>query len=234
MANGELHQYRYPIGQRLTGENDRLMGQKRNGRETKQLPELLVRDANGWRRWLMAHHADSNDVRLVLSKGGATKPTKLTYDQALEEVICHGWIDGQGNRRDDATYLVRFTPRRKRSVWSKRNTEIAERLLRQGRMRPGGLAEIARAKSDGRWAAAYAGMASSVVPPDLARALDAKPAAKVMFAGLSAQNRYAILYRIAQAKRPQTRASRIEKFATMLARGETISPQRPVGTKSGR
>jgi uncharacterized protein YdeI (YjbR/CyaY-like superfamily) len=101
-------------------------------------------------------------------------------------------------------------------------------------MRPGGLAEIERAKSDGRWAAAYAGMASSVVPPDLARALDAKPAAKVMFAGLSAQNRYAILYRIAQAKRPQTRASRIEKFATMLAKGETIYPQRPVGTKSGR
>jgi uncharacterized protein YdeI (YjbR/CyaY-like superfamily) len=87
------------------------MGQERNGRETKQLPELLVRDANGWRRWLMAHHADSNGVRLVLSKAGATTPTKLTYDQALEEAICHGWIDGQINRRDDATYLVRFTPR---------------------------------------------------------------------------------------------------------------------------
>ena len=210
------------------------MAQERNGRETKQLPELLVRDANGWRRWLMAHHADSNGARLILSKGGATKPTKLTYDQALEEAICHGWIDGQGNRRDDATYLIRFTPRRKRSVWSKRNTEIAERLLRQGRMQAGGLAEIQRAKSDGRWAAAYAGAATSVIPPDLARALNAKPAAKVKFAGLSAQNRYAILYRVAQAKRPETRASRIEKFTTMLARGETIYPQRPVGTKSGR
>src|SRR5438270_5722882 len=140
------------------------MGQERNGSETKQLPELLVRDANGWRRWLMAHHTDSNGVRLVLSKGGATKPTKLTYDQALEEALCHGWIDGQGNRRDDATYLVRFTPRRKRSAWSKRNTLIAERLIVERRMHEAGLAEIERAKADGRWEAAYAGPGSIEVP----------------------------------------------------------------------
>src|SRR5437588_1310973 len=161
------------------------MGQKRNGRETKQLPELLVRDANGWRRWLMAHHADSNGVRLVLSKGGATKPTKLTYDQALEEVICHGWIDGQGNRRDDATFLVRFTPRRKRSVWSKRNTETVERLTSEGRMHAAGLAEVERAQSDGRWEVAYRGSREIEMPEDLSAALEANPAAKAMFDHLS-------------------------------------------------
>jgi len=190
------------------------------------LPELLVTDASAWRRWLGKHQADSPGVRLVLSKGGATEPTQLTYAQALEEALSQGWIDGQGNRRDDDTYLVRFTPRRKRSVWSKRNTGIAERLIAEGRMQAGGLAEIERAKADGRWEAAYAGSKEIEVPGDLAAALEANRTAKEKFATLSALNRYAVLYRVHNAKRPETRARRIEQFVAMLARGETVYPQR--------
>jgi uncharacterized protein YdeI (YjbR/CyaY-like superfamily) len=189
-------------------------------------PELTVRDASAWRKWLGRHHAESDGVWLVLSKKGSVIPTRLTYAQALEEALSHGWIDGQAQPRDDATYRQRFTPRRKRSVWSNRNTLIAERLIDEGRMHTAGMAEIERAKSDGRWQAAYHGSASIEVPDDLAAALDAEPAAKAMFAVLSAPNRYAVLYRIQEAKRPETRARRIEHFVAMLRRGETVYPQR--------
>jgi len=196
------------------------------GTRSEELPELIVSDASAWRQWLGSHHAGSQGVRLVLSKRGTTTPTRLTYDQAVEEALSHGWIDGQGQGRDEATFRVRFTPRRRRSAWSKRNTVIAERLVEEGRMHPAGLAEIERAKSDGRWHAAYHGSATIEVPDDLAAALDAEPAAKAMFAGLSAANRYAVLYRIQEAKRPETRVRRIERFVAMLGRGETVHPQR--------
>ena len=189
------------------------------------LPELIVRDAAAWRTWLAEHHADPVGVWLVLAKKGTEKPTSLTYDQALEEALCHGWIDGQAGRRDDATYRQRFTPRRRRSAWSKRNTGIAERLIAEDRMRPAGHAEVERAKADGRWEAAYAGPASMEVPADLAEALAAEPKAQAMFEGLNSQNRYAILYRIATAKRADTRARKIEQFVAMLSRGETVHPQ---------
>jgi uncharacterized protein YdeI (YjbR/CyaY-like superfamily) len=192
-----------------------------------ELPELIVRDAAAWREWLANHHADPTGVWLVLAKKGTEKPTSLTYDQALEEALCHGWIDGQAGRRDEATYRQRFTPRRRRSAWSKRNTGIAERLIAEERMHPAGHAEVERAKADGRWEAAYAGPASMEVPPDLAEALAAEPKAQAMFEALNSQNRYAILYRIATAKRAETRARRIEQFVTMLARGKTVYPQRP-------
>lgn len=190
------------------------------------LPELIVRDAAAWRTWLAEHHADPVGVWLVLAKKGTEKPTSLTYDQALEEALCHGWIDGQAGRRDDATYRQRFTPRRRRSAWSKRNTGIAERLIAEDRMRPAGHAEVERAKADGRWEAAYAGPASMEVPADLAEALAAEPKAQAMFEGLNSQNRYAILYRIATAKRADTRARKIEQFVAMLSRGETVRPQK--------
>jgi uncharacterized protein YdeI (YjbR/CyaY-like superfamily) len=190
------------------------------------LPELIVRDAAAWRTWLAEHHADPVGVWLVLAKKGTEKPTSLTYDQALEEALCHGWIDGQAGRRDDATYRQRFTPRRRRSAWSKRNTGIAERLIAEDRMRPAGHAEVQRAKADGRWEAAYAGPASMEVPADLAEALAAEPKAQAMFEGLNSQNRYAILYRIATAKRADTRARKIEQFVAMLSRGETVRPQK--------
>jgi len=192
-----------------------------------ELPELIVRNAAAWRTWLVGHHADAVGVWLVLAKKGTEKPTSLTHDQALEEALCHGWIDGQAGRRDEATYRQRFTPRRRRSAWSKRNTGIAERLIAEDRMRPAGHAEVERAKADGRWEAAYSGPATMEVPSDLAEALAAEPKAQAMFESLNSQNRYAILYRIATAKRADTRARRIEQFVTMLARGETVYPQRP-------
>jgi uncharacterized protein YdeI (YjbR/CyaY-like superfamily) len=192
-----------------------------------ELPELIVRDAAAWRTWLAGPHAEPAGVWLVLAKKGTEKPTSLTYDQALEEALCHGWIDGQAGRRDEATYRQRFTPRRRRSAWSKRNTGIAERLIAEDRMRPAGHVEVERAKADGRWEAAYAGPASMEVPADLAEALATEPKAQAMFESLNSQNRYAVLYRIATAKRADTRARRIEQFVTMLARGETVYPQRP-------
>jgi uncharacterized protein YdeI (YjbR/CyaY-like superfamily) len=190
------------------------------------LQELIVRDLAAWRSWLAKHHAEPDGVWLVLAKKGTTKPTSLSYDEALEEALCHGWIDGQTRRRDERTYRQRFTPRRRRSAWSKRNTERAERLLAEGRMHPQGIAEMERAKGDGRWEAAYGGSAEIEVPPDLVVALAAEPKAQEMFDALSSQNRYAILYRLATAKREDTRARRLEQFVAMLARGETIYPQR--------
>ncbi len=188
-------------------------------------PELVVEDALAWRAWLETHHGAKDSVWLVLAKKGTTEPTTLTYDEALEEALCFGWIDGQGRRRDDATSLQRFTPRRRRSTWSKRNVGIAERLVEGGRMRPAGLAEVERAKADGRWEAAYAGPATIEVPPDLAGALAAEPKAQAAFETLSSQNRYAVLYRVTTAKRQDTRERRIRQFVEMLARGDTPHPQ---------
>jgi uncharacterized protein YdeI (YjbR/CyaY-like superfamily) len=192
----------------------------------QELPSLLVLDGGAWRGWLAEHHKTSAGVWLILAKKGIVEPTSLTYDHALEEAICHGWIDGQVRRRDDRTYRQRFTPRRARSSWSERNVSIVERLTGEGRMRPAGIAAVERAKGDGRWDAAYAGQATIAVPDDLAAALQAEPAAQAMFEILTSQNRYAVLLRIGNAKRADTRARRIERFVAMLARGETPHPQR--------
>jgi uncharacterized protein YdeI (YjbR/CyaY-like superfamily) len=192
---------------------------------TVELPELLVPDAAAWSAWLTEHH-DAPGAWLVLAKKGTAHPTSLTYDEALEEALCQGWIDGQVGRRDEATYRQRFTPRRKRSAWSETNVARAERLIAEGRMRAAGLAEVERAKADGRWATAYAGSATIEVPPDLLHALAADPKAAAMFERLTRRNRYAILYRVTTAKRADTRARRIEQFVAMLARGETLYPQR--------
>jgi uncharacterized protein YdeI (YjbR/CyaY-like superfamily) len=162
---------------------------------------------------------------LVIAKKGTTEPTRLTITEALDEALCHGWIDGQRKGRDEATFLQRFTPRRAQSPWSAKNVASVARLIEEGRMHPAGQAEIDRAKGDGRWDAAYAGQATATVPDDLAQALAASPEAAAMFEVLTGQNRFAVLFRIGQAKRPETRARRIEKFVDMLARGETIYPQ---------
>jgi uncharacterized protein YdeI (YjbR/CyaY-like superfamily) len=191
-----------------------------------ELPELIVADSAEWRRWLRAHHADPTGVWLVLAKKNTTDPTSLTYDQALDEALSHGWIDGQTGRRDENTYRQRFTPRRARSAWSSRNVGIIDRLRAEGRMHRAGEAEVMRAQADGRWEAAYAGSASIEVPADLDAALRAEPMAKAMFDILTSQNRYAILYRTASAKQAATRARRIDQFVAMLGRGETIYPQK--------
>src|SRR6478609_5392063 len=191
-----------------------------------ELPELIVSDASAWLEWLGENHADPAGVWLVLAKKGTEEPTSLTYDQALEEALCHGWIDGQARRRDEGTYRQRFTPRRRRSMWSQRNVGIVERLTAEGRMHPQGLSEVARAKADGRWEAAYAGPATAEIPADLTKALAARPEAQVMFENLTSQNRFAVLHRLGAAKRQETRARRIEQYVDMLARGETFYPQR--------
>lgn len=189
------------------------------------LPELVLEDAPAWGAWLADRHAVSAGVWLVLAKRGGSQETRLSYQEALEEALCYGWIDGQIRRRDAGSYRQRFTPRRQRSAWSKRNVELAERLISEGRMQPPGHETIDHARSDGRWQAAYAGSATIEVPDDLAAALAAEPKAAEMFALLSGQNRYAILYRLATAKRPETRSRRLSDFVAMLARGETIYPQ---------
>ena len=191
-----------------------------------ELPELIVADEAAWRRWLGEHHGDPTGVWLVLAKKGTMDPTSLTHDQALDEALCHGWIDGQVGSRNETSFRQRFTPRRARSPWSKRNVGIIERLLAEGRMHAAGLEAVEQAQADGRWDAAYAGQAGMEVPPDLGAALDAKPRAQAMFEILTSQNRYAVLYRLERATRADTRARRIETFVALLSRGETIYPQR--------
>jgi len=192
----------------------------------EDLPQLLVVDAVAWRAWLGEHHEGSSGVWLRLAKKGTTEPTSLSYGEALEEALCHGWIDGQVRRFDELTFRQRFTPRRPRSAWSQNNVAKVERLLQEGRMLAAGLAAFERAEQDGRIQEAYPGQASIDVPADLTAALRADPAAQAMFDVLTSQNRYSVLLRISQAKRADTRARRIERFVEMLARGETPHPQR--------
>ena len=163
-------------------------------------PELLVADAAEWRTWLSSNQSKSQGVWLVLAKNGTTHPTTLSYDEALDEAICFGWIDGQLGRRDSATFRRRFTPRNARSPWSQRNVAIAERLSASGRMHRSGEDEVRRAKADGRWSTAYAGQASAEVPEDLANALAANPHARAMFLKLTSANRYSIVYRMAVSR----------------------------------
>lgn len=192
----------------------------------EQAQELTVPDVDAWRAWLAEHVHEQVGVWLVLAKKGTTSPTSLTYAQALQEALCQGWIDGQAKSIDEHVYRQRFTPRRARSLWSKRNVGYVAELIAAGRMQPNGFAEIERAKADGRWDVAYAGPASIEVPEDLATALAAEPAALALFETLTAQNRYAVLHRVVTPVRPETRARRIEQYVAMLARGETPYPQR--------
>ena len=186
------------------------------------LPELIVEDAAAWAAWLARRHATSDGVWLALAKRGGHPPTRLTYQEALEEALCYGWIDGQVRRHDADSYRQHFTPRRKRSAWSKRNVELAERLIGEGRMKPAGMTAVEQARADGRWRSAYAGPATIEVPDDLAEALAAEPRAATMFELLTSRNRFAILYRLATAKRAETRSRRLAKFVEMLARGESV------------
>jgi len=192
----------------------------------EEIPELIVRDAKAWHAWLKKNHAKETHAWLVLARKGVTEPTRVTRAEALESALIFGWIDGQARSRDDSTFLQRFTPRRSRSPWSIINVNAANQLIADGKMEPAGLAEVERAKADGRWDAAYAGPATIQVPDDLAAALAASPKATAMFAILTSQNRFAILLRTTSAKRADTRARRIEKFVEMLERGETIYPQK--------
>jgi len=187
--------------------------------------DLVLPDTAAWRAWLDAHEDEPDGVWLVLAKKGTTEPTTLTYDQALDEALCSGWIDGQKRGRDTATFRQRFTPRRRASLWSQRNIGLVAALEDAGRMRPRGRAEVDRAKGDGRWDRAYAGAATVAVPDDLRAALDASPAAAALFADLDATNRYAVLHRVVTAPSDTARANRIAKLVAGLADGQTPYPR---------
>jgi uncharacterized protein YdeI (YjbR/CyaY-like superfamily) len=187
------------------------------------LPTLPFASATAWERWLEDSHAACDGVWIKMAKKGAGVDS-VRYPEVLEVALCFGWIDGRREALDDTHFLQRFTPRRQRSRWSRINRETAERLIAEGSMRPAGLTEVERAKTDGRWDAAYEGQRSITVPLDLQRELDARPQARAFFDELSSQNRYAILYRLQDAKRPETRARRLAKFVAMLEARETIHP----------
>ena len=189
------------------------------------LPTIAFSSPEAWERWLEDNHRASDGVWIKMGKKQAGVES-VRYPEVLECALCFGWIDGRREALDERHFLQRFTPRRPRSRWSRINRDTAERLITDGRMRPAGLAEVERAGADGRWEAAYEGQRSIAVPADLQRELDARPSASAFFAELSSQNRYAILYRLGSVKQQATRERRIEQFVAMLARGETIYPQK--------
>ena len=190
-----------------------------------ELPELLVAGPAELRAWLKDNHATSDGVRLVLGKkGGAV--TTMTWETAVEELLCYGWIDGQAGKRDDASFTVRITPRRKRSMWSKRNVELVEQLERQRRMRAPGRAAVDAAKADGRWAAAYDGSSGAETPEDLLAAIAVEPEAQRMFDVLTKTNKFALYHRLNAVKKAETRERKIREFVAMLARHEAPYPQK--------
>lgn len=187
--------------------------------------ELLLPDPPAWRAWLEEHHVDTPAVWLVLTKKGGTL-TSLTWQTALDEALCFGWIDGQARRRDEQSSFQRFTPRGPKSRWSLRNVEHIGRLESEGRMTAAGRAAVEAAKADGRWEVAYAGPATAKTPPDLLAAIAAVPEAQAMYDVLTSQNRYALYHRITSLKTEAARARKIEEYVAMLARHETIHSQK--------
>jgi uncharacterized protein YdeI (YjbR/CyaY-like superfamily) len=185
------------------------------------LPILLFATQADLEDWLEENHAASEGAWLKIAKKGAEVPS-VTYAEALELALCFGWIDSQKRGHDEQHFLQRFTPRRPRGRWSKINREKCEALIAAGAVRSAGLAEIEAAKADGRWEAAYEGQRTATVPEDLQRELEANPAAAEFFAGLDGANRYAIIYRLNEAKKAETRERRLRKFVAMLERGEKI------------
>jgi uncharacterized protein YdeI (YjbR/CyaY-like superfamily) len=187
----------------------------------KGLPILSFENAAGFEAWLAAQPRDGSGMWLKLAKKGSGMASVSKTD-AVDAALCHGWIDGQMNPYDETRWLIRFTPRRPRSKWSLINCERVEALAEAGRMRPAGLAEVEAAKADGRWADAYPPHSRAEPPPELQAALDASPQAAAFFATLKGANRYGLIYRVLDAKRPETRAKRIAGFVAMLERGETL------------
>jgi uncharacterized protein YdeI (YjbR/CyaY-like superfamily) len=190
-----------------------------------ELEELVVPDAAALRAWLRAHHATSPGVWLALARKGGTVTT-LTWQEAVDEALCVGWIDGQGRKRDAETSSIRYTPRSPRSSWSQRNVANVARLEAEGRMLPAGRAAVAAAQADGRWDAAYAPPSEAEVPADLAAAVAAVPAAQAMLDVLTKANRFALVHRLGAVKRAETRTRKIAEFVEMLARHEAPYPQR--------
>ena len=179
--------------------------------------------ASAWRRWLAVNGSTTSAVWLRIGKTRSHLRT-ISYSEALEEALCHGWVDGQKKSLDDDSWLQRFSRRGRRSIWSAINREKALLLIERGRMRPSGLAAVESARTSGRWEGAYSSQAVAEVPKDLANALKAEPAARAFFEGLDSRNRYSILFRLHQAAKPETRRRRLDTFVQMLKRGEKIYP----------
>jgi uncharacterized protein YdeI (YjbR/CyaY-like superfamily) len=189
--------------------------------KTAGLPTLAFATPRKWASWLKANHKTAAGLWIKMAKKSSGIPS-IDYPQALEEALCYGWIDGQSKSVDAQWWVQKFTPRATRSIWSKINREKVQALIDAGRMKPAGLKEIERAKGDGRWDAAYDSFSTATVPHDLQAALDRHTKARKFFETLTGRNRYAILFRIHHAKRPETRAKRIDQFVQMCAKGETI------------
>ena len=201
-------------------ENDRVTAKKNTRAE---LPIVLFEHQAAWAAWLESNHADSPGLWLRHAKK-ASGLASVSYAEALDVALCYGWIDGQKKSYDDASWLQKWTPRGAKSIWSKINRENALKLIDQGRMQPAGLAEVERARQDGRWDAAYDSHSTATVPNDFQLALDSNAEAGAFFAGLNSTNRYAILFRIQTAKKAETRAKRIQEFIDMLERHEKLHP----------
>jgi uncharacterized protein YdeI (YjbR/CyaY-like superfamily) len=195
------------------------------GTAADEQPVLSFADQAAWRSWLAEHHATTPSGVWLQMARKSSGLASIDHPQALDVALCFGWIDGQRKGLDETYFLQRFTPRRARSTWSKINRDKVAVLIAAGDMQPAGLAEIERAKEDGRWAAAYDGQRTSTVPDDLAAALAGNAEARDFFATLGSQNRYAILHRLQTAKKPETRARRIAAFVEMLAEHRTIYPR---------
>jgi uncharacterized protein YdeI (YjbR/CyaY-like superfamily) len=190
----------------------------------RDLPVKRFRSKEAWEKWLKAHHEKSQGVWIEFAKKASGRAS-VNYKEALEVALCYGWIDGQTAAVDETWYRQRFTPRRPRSKWSQINRASVERLHAEGRLAPAGVRQMEAAKRDGRWDAAYASPRNMQVPPDLAAALQADPRLKKAFDQLDSQNRFGILYRLHDAKRPETRARRLAEYLRMLAAGETLHPR---------
>ena len=186
-------------------------------------PVISFESGDAWEAWLAEHHATSPGLWLKFAKKGSGITT-VSYSEALDVALCYGWIDGQKDKFNGDHWLQRFTPRRPRSKWSRINRDRVAALVARGAMKPVGLREVERAKADGRWEAAYDGQRAAAVPDDLRRELEANAAAREFFATLDSANRYAILYRLQEAKKPETRARRLKTFVTMLSEGKKIHP----------
>jgi uncharacterized protein YdeI (YjbR/CyaY-like superfamily) len=192
----------------------------------RDVPIIAFKSQQAWNDWLASQATDSEGLWLKLAKK-SSRILCVSKPEAIDTALCHGWIDGQLDSFDENYWLVRFTPRRPSSRWSERNRARALQLIEMGRMLPAGMREIERARKDGRWETAYAPQSTAEVPDDLKAALARNKKASKFFEALDRVNRYAILYRVHNAKKPETRAARIEKFVTMLAAGETVHPQKP-------
>ena len=203
------------------------------GTVKRDLPVIAFKSQEAFEVWLGSRPTGGSGLWLKIAKK-SSGIASVSRDEAVDAALCHGWIDGQLDSFDERYWLIRFTPRQPTSIWSEKNRARALELVALGRMRPAGLSEVERAKKDGRWDKAYAGQGTAQVPDDLMQALSKSKKAKAFFETLDSKNRYAILYRVHNAKKPETRSARIEKFVAMLLQGETIHPMTAKAPKRAR